>query len=109
MKFTGSLEIFKIQDSKDFQKTWNWRSFDSESFQKPKNQRFFENFQKPETRGALLLRVLKTQNRWFFDSESFQKQKPRTRGPFDSESFQIPKTRSSLILKIFKILKPEAL
>jgi len=57
MKFTGSLKIFKIRDSKDFQKTWNWRCFDSESFQKPKTQRFFENFQKPGTGGALLLRV----------------------------------------------------
>ncbi len=60
MKFTGSFENFKIRDSKDFQdfqKTCHWRCFDSESFQKPKTQRFFENFQKPETRGALLLRV----------------------------------------------------
>jgi hypothetical protein len=60
MKFTGSLKNFKIRDSKDFQKTWNWRCFDSESFQKPKTQRVFEKIQKPETRGALLLRVFKT-------------------------------------------------
>jgi len=59
MKFAGSLKNFKTWDSKHFQKTWNWRSFDSESFKKPKTQRFFENFQKPETGGALVLRVFK--------------------------------------------------
>ncbi len=57
MKFIGCLKNLKIRDFQRFSKTWNWRCFDSESFQKPKTQRFFEIFQKPETQGALVLRV----------------------------------------------------
>ncbi len=67
--------------------------------------KFFKNL-KPEV--LCFWEFSKTQHRRFFDSECFQKE---TQNPmfFDSESFQKPKTRSSLILKIFKILKPEAL